>query len=84
MPTDEGTSTTEREWILHSPYAEPSSDWALDEHGRTTETTTPGRRPSSTQLPVPTPRGDDTDWTRPDPDIEPHGTINRLRGHVAA
>ena len=84
MPTDDGTSTAEREWILHSPYAEPSSHWALDEHGRATETTTLGRRPSSTQLPVPTPRGDDTDWTRPDPDIEPHGTINRLRGHVAA
>ena len=84
MPTDDGTSTAEREWILHSPYVEPSSHWALDEHGRATETTTLGRRPSSTQLPVPTPRGDDTDWTRPDPDIEPHGTINRLRGHVAA
>ena len=84
MPTDDGTSTAEREWILHSPYVEPSSHWALDEHGRATEITTLGRRPSSTQLPVPTPRGDDTDWTRPDPDIEPHGTINRLRGHVAA
>ena len=84
MPTDDGSSTTEREWILHSPYAEPSSHWALDEHGRATENTEPGRRPSSTQLPVPTPRGDDTDWTPPDPDIEPHGTINRLRRHVAA
>ena len=84
MPTDDGTSIGERDWILHTPYAEPCSHWALDEHGRATEHTTPGRRSSSTQLPVPTSRGDDTDWTPPDPDIEPHGTINRLRGHVAA
>ena len=82
MPTDDGTSIGERDWILHSPYGEPSSHWALDEHGRATEDTTPGRRPSSTQLPVPTPRGDDTDWAPPDPDIEPHGTINRLRRSV--
>ena len=85
MPPEDATSTAvDRAWILHSPYAEPLSHWALDEHGRATETTTPGRRPSSTQLPVPTPRGDDTDWARPDPDIEPHGTINRLRWSVAA
>ena len=56
MPTDDGTLIAEREWILHSPYAEPSSHWALDEHGRATEDTAPGRRPSSTQLPVPTSR----------------------------
>ena len=43
MPAD-GTPIAEREWILHSPYEEPSSHWALDEHGRATEDTTPGWR----------------------------------------
>ena len=47
MPPDDGTSIGERDWILHSPYAEPSSHWALDEHGRATEDTTPGRRDTS-------------------------------------
>ena len=45
MPTDDGSSTAERQWILHSPYAEPSSHWALDEHGRAMQTTALGRRP---------------------------------------
>ena len=53
MSTDDGSSTSERRWILYSPYAEPSSHWALDEYGRATQTTTPGRGPSSMQLPVP-------------------------------
>ena len=37
MPVDDGTLIGERDWILHSPYAEPSSHWALDEHGRAME-----------------------------------------------
>lgn len=72
----------ENNWVLHTPYAAPDRHWELDEHGRAKRSTAPGRRPSSTQLPVPNPRGDDSDWTPPDPSVEPHRTINELRDHV--
>ena len=57
---------------------------ALDEHGRALDRTRPGRRPSSTQLPVPNPKGGAGDWKEPDVSIEPHGTINEIREHVRA
>ena len=82
--TNAGTSSAERDWILHTPYSEPNRHWQLDAHGRAMSSTKPGRRLSSTQLPVPSPKGDDTDWTPPDPEIEPHGTINEIRKHVGA
>ena len=69
-------------WVLHTPYAAPDRHWELDEHGRAKANTAPGRRPSSTQLPVPNPRGDDSDWAPPDPRVEPHRMINELRDHV--
>ena len=79
-----GLSSAERDWILHTPYAESTRHWQLDDHGRAMSSTKPGRRLSSTQLPVPKPKGDETDWTPPDPLIKPHGTINEIRQHVGA
>ena len=76
------TSSAERKWILHTPYAAPTRHWQLDSHGRSTNSIKPGRRPSSTQLPVPSPKGDETDWSPPDSEVEPHGTINEIRKHV--
>ena len=67
------------DWVLHTPYAAPDRHWELDGHGRAKAATASGRRPSSTQLPVPNPRGDESDWTPPDPSVEPHRTINELR-----
>lgn len=61
---------SESNWVLHTPYAAPDRHWELDEQGRAKTSTAPGRRPSSTQLPVPNPRGDDSDWTPPVP-VEP-------------
>ena len=84
MASYDRASIADRDWILHSPYAEPNRHWQLDDRGRAMTSTELGRRPSSTQLPVPSPRGDQTDWTRPDPEIEPHGTINQIRRHVGA
>ncbi len=78
-PSDQAA---ENDWILHTPYAAPDRHWELDEHGRAKVATAPGRRPSSTQLPVPSPRGDESDWTPPDTGVEPHRTINELRGTV--
>ena len=75
----DGEQAVESGWVLHTPYAAPDRHWELDEHGRAKTSTAPGRRPSSTQLPVPNPRGDDSDWTPPDPTLEPHRTINELR-----
>ena len=72
------------QWILHTPYREPDRHWALDEHGRALDSTKPGRRPSSTQLPVPNPKGGADDWKKPDALIEPHGTINEVREYVRA
>ncbi len=72
----------ESDWVLHTPYAAPDRHWELDGHGRAKTSTALGRRPSSTQLPVPDPVGDDSDWTPPDPNLEPHRTINELRVHV--
>ena len=72
------------QWILHTPYREPDRHWALDEHGRALDRTWPGRRPSSTQLPVPNPKGGAVDWKEPDASVEPHGTINEIREHVRA
>ena len=76
--------SAERGWILHTPYVEPTRHWQLDDHGRAMGSTKPGRRCSSTQLPVPSPKGDLTDWTPPDSKVEPHGTINEIRQHVGA
>ena len=81
---NEQSASAERDWILHTPYAEPTRHWQLDDRGLTTGSTTPGRRLSSTQLPVPSPTGAATDWTPPDPKVEPHGTINEIRQHVGA
>lgn len=74
--------SAESNWVLHTPYAPPDRHWELDERGRAKAGTARGRRPSSTQLPVPDPVGDDSDWTPPDPNLEPHRTINELREHV--
>ena len=79
---NESGSAADREWILHTPYAEPNRHWQLDEHGRAMTSTKLGRRSSSTQLPVPSPRGDEADWTAPDAKVEPHATINEIRKHV--
>ena len=73
-----------RQWILHTPFQEPDRHWALDKHGRALQSTRPGRRPSSTQLPVPNPKGGASDWKEPDSSIEPHGTINEIRQYVRA
>ena len=81
---NESGSAADREWVLHTPYAEPTRHWQLDEHGRAMTSTKLDRRPSSTQLPVPSPRGDESDWTAPDATVEPHGTINEIREHVGA
>ena len=59
---NETGSAADREWVLHTPYAEPTRHWQLDEHGRAMTSTKLDRRPSSTQLPVPSPRGDESDW----------------------
>lgn len=72
------------QWILHTPYREPDRHWAMDAHGRALDHTQSGRRPSSTQLPVPNPKGEIGDWKKPDASIEPHGTINEIRKHVGA
>ncbi len=77
-------SSAAREWVLHTPYREPDRHWALDQRGRAMPQINAGRRPSSTQLPVPRPQGGPQDWKTPDENIEPHGTINRIRTHVAA
>ena len=84
MANNDGLPLADHDWILHTPYAEPTRHWKLDDHGRATTHTEPRRRPSSTQLPVPSPKGDETDWTPPDPEVEPHGTINEIRQHVRA
>ena len=72
-------SSTNHQWILHTPYREPDEHWALDQHGRALNRRQCGRRPSSTQLPVPRPKGEASDWSGPDALIEPHGTINEIR-----
>lgn len=84
MPDQGGTGTAGHGWILHTPYAEPNRHWQLDSHGRATTSTLLGRRPSSTQLPVPNPKGDESDWTPPNETVAPHGTINQIRINVGA
>ncbi len=79
-----GRSAGNGDWVLHTPYAAPDLHWRLDEHGRATKTEVPGRRPSSTQLPVPRQTGDEKDWTPPDSTVEPHRTINEIRDLVDA
>ena len=76
--------SAKRDWILHTPYREPDRHWALDDHGRALDHTQSGRRPSSTQLPVPNPKGEVGDWKKPDASIEPHATINEIREYVRA
>lgn len=79
------TAPPDRHWILHTPYREPDRHWELDNRGRALDRTVKGRRPSSTQLPVPKSKVDTLELFKESSDsIEPHGTINEIRKHVQA
>ena len=45
MAHEDGTSTAAHDWILHTPYAEPTRHWKLDDHGRATNQHGPGAPP---------------------------------------
>ncbi len=80
--------------VLRTPYEAPADHWRLDAHGRTLDIRDPGRRPSLSRIEIPEPGprrrarplplAAATDRVDADPAarVEPHRTINQLRGRL--